>query len=158
MFNGASDEVQALNALWTLHVTGGLSDEIVRAGLNSRHEYVRAWTIQLLCEKDQPNDGLLKKFAEMAANDRSPVVRLYLASAMQRTEPGRRWEVITNLMKHEEDIADHNLPLMYWYAAEPSIAADPARGIKLIGETRIPKLRQFIARRVTSTSKSVATK
>src|SRR5207244_10861997 len=51
--------------------------------------------------------------------DKSPVVRLYLASAMQRLPVEDRWEVIQALGSQAEDANDHNLPFMVWYAAEP---------------------------------------
>ena len=86
------------------------------------------------------------------------MVRLYLASALQRVEPARRWETLAGLLAHADDAQDHNLPYLYWYAAEGAIAADPARGVKLLTETKIPKVRQFIARRITSTSSEVARK
>jgi putative membrane-bound dehydrogenase-like protein len=158
MLKNSSDDVNQLHALWTLHVTGGLDESYALSLLKNQHEYVRAWTVQLLCEDKGPSDAALEQFAKLAADDPSPVVRLYLASAMQRTAPAKRWEVVTNLFKHGEDTDDHNLPVVYWCAAEGSIAADPNRGVKLLTETKIPKLRQFIARRITSSSKLVASK
>ncbi|ODU24330.1 MAG: hypothetical protein ABS95_02000 [Verrucomicrobia bacterium SCN 57-15] len=155
---GSKNEQERLNALWTLHVTGGLSDEAGLKLLKDRNEYIRAWTIQLLCEKEAPRPALLDAFAGLAANDPSPVVRLYLASAMQQTPPEKRWAVLTSLVKHQEDIKDHNLPLMYWYAAEASVGADPAKGVKLLAESKIPKVRELIARRIASGSKAVAAK
>jgi hypothetical protein len=155
---GSKNEQERLNALWTLHVTGGLSDEAGLKLLKDRNEYIRAWTIQLLCEKEAPRPALLDAFAGLAANDPSPVVRLYLASAMQQTPPEKRWAVLTSLVKHQEDINDHNLPLMYWYAAEASVGADPAKGVKLLAESKIPKVRELIARRIASGSKAVAAK
>ncbi len=156
MIKGNSDEVNQLHALWTLHVTGGLDEAFALSLLKSPHEYVRAWTIQLMSEDKGPSDAALAEFGKMAASDPSPVVRLYLASAMQRTAPAKRWEVITRLFQHGEDADDHNLPVVYWCAAEASIAADATRGVKLLQDTRIPKLRQFIARRIATTSKVVA--
>ncbi len=155
--NAASDSLQ-LRALWALHVTGGLDEPSALAFLKNQHEYVRAWTIQLIREDHPPSDAALEQFAKMAADDPSPVVRLYLASAMQRTPPAKRWTVVSNLFKHGEDANDHNLPVLYWCAAEASIAADPARGVKLLTQTQIPKLRQFIARRITTASQVVAAK
>ena len=55
----------------------------------------------------------------MAKSDPSPVVRLYLASALQEIRLDERWEILAGLASHAEDAGDHNLPLMYWYAAEP---------------------------------------
>jgi hypothetical protein len=153
--NSASD-VHQLRALWTLHLTGGLTEEVALPLLESSQEYVRAWTIQLLAENKKVSDAALKKFAALAANDPSPVVRLYVASALQRVEPARRWETLAALLAHADDAQDHNLPYLYWYAAEGAIAADPARGVKLLTGTKIPKVRQFIARRITSTKETVA--
>ena len=93
--------------------------------------------------------------AEMAEKDPSPVVRLYLASAMQRVDPSQRWEVMTKLAAHGEDAKDHNLPLMYWYAMEPSIAADPKRGIQMLTQCKIPKVWQFVSRRIASAGKAL---
>ena len=153
--NSESDVLQ-LRALWTLHLTGGLTEAVALPLLESSHEFVRAWTIQLLAENKKVSDAALKKFAAMAAKDPSPVARLYLASALQRVEPARRWETLAALLSHADDAQDHNLPYLYWYAAEGAIAADPARGVKLLTETKIPKVRQFIARRITSTKETVA--
>jgi putative membrane-bound dehydrogenase-like protein len=158
MLKNSVDDVHQLRALWTLHVTGGLDESFALSLLKNPHEYVRAWAIQLMCEDAAPGEGALKEFARLAASDPSPVVRLYLASAMQRTPPAQRWDVVTNLFKHGEDANDHNLPVVYWCAAEASVAADPERAVRLLTETKIPKLRQFIAHRVTVSSKMVAAK
>jgi hypothetical protein len=53
----------------------------------------------------------------LAKNDASPVVRLYVASAAQRIAVSKRLPILEGLFAHAEDVADHNLPLMYWYAA-----------------------------------------
>ena len=39
---------------------------------------------------------------------------------------------------------------MIWYGIEPVVVNDPAAALKLAGETKFPKLRQFIARRLAS--------
>ena len=55
-------------------------------------------------------------------------------------------------MEHAEDASDHNLPLMYWYAAEPCVASDPAKAVVLLKRCRIPVVREFIARRLATLS------
>jgi hypothetical protein len=147
-----------VRGLWTLQVTGGLDEKTALGLLDHKSEYVRAWTIQFICEKKNPSDAALKKFAAMAKNDPSPVVRLYLASGLLRTAPEKRWDVVSGLLAHAEDANDHNLPFMYWYAAEGAISTDPSRGIKLLTNAKIPRVREFIARRVASSSKAVAAK
>lgn len=137
---------QRLRALWALHVTGGLNAESLRGLLDDRSEYVRAWAIQLLGEREAPSPEVLAKFATLAKNDPSPVVRLYLACALQRLPLEDRWPIAAGLVAHAEDATDANLPLMLWYAIEPLVPADPARALAF--NTAIPLVRQFIARRV----------
>jgi hypothetical protein len=145
----ASDVVK-LKLTWAIHSTGGLSTSSAFELLGNSGDYIRSWTIQLLCEDKNPSDAVLKEFARMAKEDSSPMVRLYLASAMQRTSVEKRMPVLEALVAHAEDANDHNLPLMYWYAAEPVVGASTQNAVKLLGATKIPKVREFITRRMTA--------
>ena len=118
--------------------------------LKSSDEYVRAWTVQLLCEDRHASPEVLQEFSHMAKSDPSPVVRLYLASVLQRLPVEQRWPVLEALVAHAEDADDHNLPLMIWYAAEPAVAANPERGLELAEKAKLPKLREFITRRIAA--------
>src|SRR5262249_28093224 len=117
-------QAKRLRGLWALHVTGGVTPPPTPKGPGGRRAPApprgapRAWTIQLALEGGASRD-LLRKLTSLAKEDPSPVVRLYLASAAQRLPLADRWELLGNLLAHAEDAADHNLPLMYWYAAEP---------------------------------------
>jgi hypothetical protein len=113
-----------LRALWALHITEGLRDADLVALLDDRDEYVRAWAVQLLAEDQQVPQQAVARMTTMAREDQSPLVRLYLAAGLQRMPLDQRWEVLTALAARAEDEADHNLPLMVWYAAEPMATAD----------------------------------
>ncbi len=139
-----------LRALWTLHAVGAAEAPAVAALLDDPAEYIRAWAIQLLVEKGELSDALRGKFTEMAKADPSPVVRLNLASAIQRLAPASRWDVVEALASHADDAADQNLPLMNWYAMAPLPAADPDRAVALIGKVKLAQVRQNLARRVGS--------
>ena len=141
---------QRLRKLWTLHSAGGLSEPFAAKSLKDSDELIRAWTIQLTCEDKKPSDALLKEFARMAREDQSPVVRLYLASALQRLPVAQRGEILEGLLGHAEDAQDHNLPLMYWYAAEPVAGESVASAAKLLKATKIPQVREYITRRMTA--------
>ena len=145
------DETRRLRAMWALDVTGGLPADVTQKLLADKNEYVRGWAIQLAIDHENAELAeLLPKFAEMAKSDPSPVVRLYLAAAMQRVPVKDRWEILQQLAAHGDDAKDQNLPLMYWYAAEPLAVADPERALKfaLASEKTIPKLREFMLRRI----------
>ena len=107
-WRGATTEVIRLRALWTAYVTGVLEPEQLMGLLADGDEYIRAWAIQFRCEGKKLSAGALTKMGEMARDDKSPVVRLYLAAAMQRLAAEDRWRVVEGLCGHAEDAKDHN--------------------------------------------------
>ena len=139
-----------LRALWSLRVTGNLDEKKLEELLQDSSEHLRAWAIQLLCENRKPSEAARAEFARMAHEDKSPLVRLYLASAMQRLLLKQRVPVLAHLLAHTEDKDDQNLPLMYWYATEPVVAADRVAAVKLLTACQIPKVRQFITHRMAT--------
>ena len=141
---------ERLRALFAIHVAGKASEEFNLRCLKNNQEIIRSWTIQMACEEKKPSDSLLKEFARLAREDKSPVVRLYLASALQRLPIERRGEILEALLSHAEDATDHNLPLMYWYAAEPLAGQGVASAARLLGKTKIPQIREYITRRMTA--------
>jgi putative membrane-bound dehydrogenase-like protein len=147
IFNGSKNPDWRLRSMWALHVTGGWTADALVNALGDADEYVRAWAIQLLSEDRSPPPVAIEAFARMARQDGSPVVRLYLASALQRIDDMARWTVATALMTHGEDAADPNLPKLIWVGVEPLVAKNPALALERAGESNIPLLAQFIARR-----------
>lgn len=158
ILNENSDATRQLRALWALQVTGGLTEKIALAQLNRPSEYLRAWAIQFLAEDKNISDAAIKEFVRLAQSDPSPVVRLYLAAALQRMPVNRRTDVIERLLVHADDAQDHNLPLMYWYATEPIVGQNPKLGVTLMTKSKIPLVRQFIARRMASIDKVASAK
>lgn len=145
------DETRKLRALWALHSTSGLTAELAATSLDSPLEYVRAWTIQLICEDRAPSADQLSKMVALAKIDPSPVVRMYLASAAGRVALDSRWPLLEALVARGEDAGDPNIPLLVWYAAEPAVAADAANAAKLLVLCKMPKVQEFIARRMAAT-------
>jgi putative membrane-bound dehydrogenase-like protein len=139
-----------LNAMWTVHACGIDALGTLDKSIGDNSEWIRAWAIRLLVDDQKPPTGTLDTFASLARSDPSPVVRLALASALQRLPVADRWEIAAALAAHSEDSADLNLPLMIWYGVEPMVASDPDRALKLAASTKIPLVRQFIARRYAS--------
>ena len=142
------DISRKLRALWALHVTDGLGENKLLELTAHQNEYLRSWAIQLLAEDKNLSDAALKRFAELAKTDDSALVRLYLASAIQRSEPGKRWPTLEGLLQREEDKDDHNLPLMLWYAMEPLVPMDINRAVDLAFKTPMPHLLSYTIRRI----------
>ncbi len=138
-----------LRAMWALHQTQGFSQDDLIKELDNTDEYIRAWSVQLLCEDGSPDEKAIRKFISMAQQDTSPVVRLYLASQLSRVDDQARWKIIANLSRHSEDTEDHNLPKMIWFGLEPLVAANPEKALELAMNSKIPVLTNYVARRCT---------
>jgi putative membrane-bound dehydrogenase-like protein len=147
-----SADTRRLRALWSLHVIGAADDALLTKMLADPSPWVRGWAIQLLFENPdrQLSAELSDKLAQMARSDDSPVVRLYLASVCGRMSHAARWPILAGLLSHADDVKDHNLPLMYWYAIEPLAPDSPRRLLELASGGRIPLLVEYSVRRIGS--------
>jgi len=139
-----------LRALWALWVSDGIDRPALVALLDDDSEHLRAWAVRLLCEDREPPPAARERFIRLAAEGDSPLVRLHLASALQRLEPASRWPLAEALATRAEDVDDPNLPLMTWYGLEPLVHDDVARFVAVAERAASPLLRRHIARRVAS--------
>jgi len=139
-----------LQLLWTLHSTG-LLPQVGAAGDTLTHadDTLRGWGIRIALE-GTARAGMLEKLAQLAGSDRSPYVRLQLASGLQRLPVADRMTIAKQLVTHAEDASDNNLALMMWYGIEPLVAKADDDVLSLALATKVPKLRQFIARHLAS--------
>ncbi|MGH9370524.1 MAG: PVC-type heme-binding CxxCH protein, partial [Vicinamibacterales bacterium] len=150
MLHDHPDVTRKLRALWALHVTGGLTERDLMKLLDHDNEYIRSWAVYLLVEGKNPSARVLGRFARLARQDQSALVRLYVASALQRVPADRRWEVVEGLASRAEDATDHNQPLMVWYAAEPLADVDMERAMGLALESKLPRMFSFTVQRIAS--------
>lgn len=165
IFDTDSNIVFRLRALWSLNAIGAADDALLRGGLRDPNEHIRVWAIRLLTDAwpldtemsrrplGRPEGAgaaaLVGEFVEMARSDSSGLVRLALASTLQRLPVGLRLSVAGALCAHEEDAADHNLPLMIWYGLIPVADQDPGGLARLSRACRLPATRRLIARRLS---------
>lgn len=150
MFSREQTAARKLRALWALHVTKTLTRERLLGLLDHAEPQIRGWAVQLLCEDLAPGEQALEKFAKMARDDSSAVVRLFLASALQRLPATQRWPIAEALVQHAEDNEDHNLPKLIWFGVEPLVVEDTAKSLALATKSRIPVITQYVARRATA--------
>ena len=84
----------------------------------------------------------------MAGKDTAGLVQLHLASALQKLPLADRWPLATALASHTTYAKDPVLPLMVWYGINPAVSENRAEALKLVTKCKIPKVRQFITRRL----------
>jgi len=149
---------QQLRYLWLGDVVDDLHPDNSHPtfrGFNIGDEHIRAWTARMMTDRVREESGdvntsLLEVFTKEAKRDQSGLVRLHLASALQKLPLEHRWELATALSQREEDVNDPVQPLMIWYGIEPAIATNRAKAVELAKATKMPKLRTFIARRLAA--------
>jgi putative membrane-bound dehydrogenase-like protein len=155
--------VHRLRAIWTLHSLGFFDAALRDSLLKESDEHLRVWGIRLSTDtwsldtvmgpidprRSSVDPQLVAKFVEMARTDKSGLVRLTLASTLQRLPVSQRAELATALAAHDEDARDHNLPYMVWYGLIPVADVDPQRLVTVASKTSWPQLRQWIARRLS---------
>ena len=153
-----------LRAMWGLHALNKLNPEKY---LDDPNEHIRAWAIRLMMdgqpidtlfgpkEKGLPttNPKLVQKLVQQARIDSSGLVRLTLASALQRLPISLRRELAKGLASRQEDANDHNLPMIVWAGITPMVENDPDGLLAIARSSQWPVLRTWIARAITERSK-----
>ena len=161
-----ADPVLALRGLWTLYALEKTDPAFLRGKLHHSNEHVRAWAVRLLSdewpldtlfskrpvlpERPEAIDAVMPEFLEMARTDASGLVRLTLASALQRLPWKQRAALATELVARGEDAADHNQPLMVWYGLIGLAEHDPTALLQVAQHCALPLTRQYIARRLAT--------
>jgi putative membrane-bound dehydrogenase-like protein len=149
-----------LNAVSTLRSLNALSNQATIALTDERDEHFRAWGIRLLTDfwpidtvYGQPRSttgkidrSLLPRFIEMAKADESGLVRLVLASTLQRIPPADRPQLAAALLSRAQDANDHNLPKLIWYGLASLVDTDPQSLVPLAAEGKLPLTREWITR------------
>ncbi|MCC6288207.1 MAG: PmoA family protein [Chitinophagaceae bacterium] len=147
IYTSSQNADHRLHAMWTLYVTKSSTGDMLMKALDDKDEYIRSWAIQFLGEDGNVPAAASAKMITMAQKDASPVVRLYLASAIQRVDKETGWKLVEALTKHSEDQADHNLPKMIWFGFEKMVKEDPKRALNIAVNSGIPLITTFAARR-----------
>ncbi len=149
MFEGDLPIPQKLRALWCLSSMNALDEAWLVRELGHSDEHVRAWVVRLLMDRAELSKSAVEHLQKQATRERSGLVQVYLASAMQKLDFEQRWPIAEALSAHDEFAQDRELPLMVWYGIEPAVVHRPKRAVNLAMTSRIPVVRQFTARRLT---------
>jgi len=119
-----------LEKLWQLHshgiLQGKLQSQSAKIMLTHQNQFVRAWTVRLLCDHYQVEPTIAKALADLAAKEPYIEVRKQLASSTRRLPAKDALPIIRNLLNYDEDSKDIHQPLMLWWAIEAK-ASDGSR-------------------------------
>ena len=131
------DARRKLRAIWALNATGGLDEKARLALVDNPSPQVRAWGVRLLVDDGAPSAAAVNRLGEMAgfstssngqAAERSALVRLALASALQRVPLADRWPMAEALTLDGGYATSREHTLLLWYGLEPLVAARSRAG------------------------------
>jgi putative heme-binding domain-containing protein len=161
-FKETADPVFQLRLLWTMYAACGADQAFLFEQLSHPDEHVRVWAVRLLSDgwgldtllSTRPQKGdlsvavssVLPRLVFMAGNDASAMVRLALASVLQRLPAAERRVLACELVKRREDAGDHNLPLMVWYGLIPLAQESPADLVSVAKDCHWPLTVRLISR------------
>lgn len=137
---------EKLRALWMLNSLKPLTEEFLLKLLEDAEPAMRTWAVRLLMDGDAVSQPAVAKLQVMASREQSPLVRLYLASALHKIPLNARGELALALAKRTEDANDHNQPLMIWHGAEPLASARADFAVRLALESRMKPHARFASR------------
>jgi putative heme-binding domain-containing protein len=132
MVRDEQDPRLALEALWALYVSGGLTDELALKLLDHPVEHIRAWTIRLLGDRRQVPQRFGDRLVELAQHEPSVTVRNQLACTCKRLPGSVAMPIVERLLGRAEDVADPQIPLLLWWAIEDKAISDRDQVLKLV--------------------------
>ena len=148
LLDSTTNSATRLQALWALHLVNELTEtRINRLLTGESNPFVRSWAIQLAVEEGRA-DKVAAALVNLAKHDPSPVVRRYLASAIQRVPESTAWALVESLSQHGEDRDDRNNPFLLWHGMATAWMANPAksldRALSIAQQTKLPQLAEWI--------------
>jgi putative heme-binding domain-containing protein len=141
----------ALESLWGLNLSGGLSDAAAMKALEHTDPFVRLWTARLLCDNGDVSREVEQKLEAIAHTEGDVEVRAQLACSARRLPATKDLELVKVLLSHAEDSNEKRIPLLLWWAIESKCEKDTEGVLKLFGEPAIwqlPLVKQHILERL----------
>ncbi|MFM7055773.1 MAG: PVC-type heme-binding CxxCH protein [Planctomycetota bacterium] len=108
----------ALELLWALHASAGLSNEAALELLQHPEPQVRAWTVRIVCDQAETNAQVAAGIAAAAGRETYIDVRKQMASSARRLPASLALPILRALLQFDEDAADLHQPLLLWWAME----------------------------------------
>ncbi len=145
------DPVQALEALWALHATFGISDPLAERLMQSPHPAVRSWIVRLLGDAAPVSTEIGQAMCHLAEREESASVRAQLACTAGRLSHKQAVGIVRRILTRDEDRADPFIPLLLWWTVErnthegtsellPMLELPEIRKSKLASETIFTRL------------------
>ena len=127
----------ALDALFALHMLGGLSDALAVDLLKHADPYMRRWVVRCTGDKGEASSLLASAITNLAISEKHPEVRTQLLCSAKRLPADECLSIVRAMMEREEDIADQRIPLLLWWAIEAKAESDRDAVLALFEDAKV---------------------
>jgi putative heme-binding domain-containing protein len=114
----------ALESLWALNLSGGLTTNTALTALGHPDPFVRLWTARLVCDAGAVAPNVASELAARAAAEPNIEVRAQLACSARRLLAPDDMAIVKALLARNEDASEKRLPLLLWWAIEEKCERD----------------------------------
>ena len=114
-----SDAQLALESLWALHQSGGLSEKFAVEMLKHANPHVRRWVVRLLGDAvTPPLATTIQKVALLAERETDAETFCQIVCTTRRLSPDRAFPILRSILGRREFADDIHIPLSFWWAVE----------------------------------------
>jgi putative membrane-bound dehydrogenase-like protein len=114
----AAADDSVLELLWTLCVSGGLTESFGRELLDHRNEHVRRWAVRLMGDEGRVETETARQLEQLAKRDASAIVCSQLACTARRLKAQQALPILNALSRRDDDLHDPHIPLLIWWGVE----------------------------------------
>ena len=148
VLNSSNDIPLRLKALWTLNLTKGLNEGLLKKMLNDSNEHIRLWAMRTLVEESHLSEPVEQFLAQIAKVEKSKLVRLYGVSLFNYVPPEKRIALAEAFSQDSSDNGDRQYPHLIWSQTEKALLDNLNQTYHLFSQTKLHKLQAWIARRM----------
>jgi len=127
----------AIDALFAIHMLGGLHDDLAVDLLKHPDPYVRRWTVRCLGDAGVVSTMAAAALKELALREEHPEVRVQILSSAKRLPVEVTLSLVRVMMERETDMTDQRIPLVLWWALESKVKCNPEQVLALFEDANI---------------------
>ncbi len=127
----------ALDALFAVHMLGGLDDDLALELLKHPDPYVRRWVVRCTGDRNEASTRLASALQNLATTEQQPEVRTQLLCSAKRLPADAALPIVRTMMERDEDLQDQRIPLLLWWAIESKAESDRDALLTLFEDSKV---------------------
>ncbi len=127
----------ALDALFAVHMLGGLTDDLAVELLKHPDAYVRRWVVRCIGDRGEATSFVASALKSLALTEQSPEVRTQLLCSAKRLPGAECLSLVRTMIERDADIGDKRIPFLLWWAVESKAESDRDSLVAMFEEAKM---------------------